>query len=92
MLAVLPGWPLRKRRYTVGHEGRNFSVDVFEGPLAGLVVCEAEDQSPEAIRRRVFPPWASREITADPFFSGANLARLTAGELKARLDAIAAPR
>jgi CYTH domain-containing protein len=33
LLAALPGSRLRKRRYTVAHAGRNFSVDVFEGAL-----------------------------------------------------------
>ncbi len=85
LLAVLPGRRLRKRRYTVAHGGRNFSVDVFEGPLQGLVQCETEAESPEAVRAVVFPPWAAREVTDDAFFTGANLAGVTAVELKARL-------
>ena len=90
MLATLPGRPLRKRRYTVNHNGRGFSVDLFEGALAGLVMCEAEADSAEAIRAVAFPPWAAREVTDDAFFSGGALCRLTAAELKARLDALAA--
>jgi hypothetical protein len=89
MLSALPGRPLRKRRYTAAHDGRGFSVDVFEGPLTGLVVCEAEADSAEAIRAVMFPPWAAREVTDDPFFTGGNLSRLTAVELTARLDALA---
>ena len=88
LLAALPGRRLRKRRYTVAHGGRNFSVDVFEGPLQGLVQCEAEAESPEAIRAVVFPPWATREVTDDAFFTGANLAGVSAVELRARLDAL----
>lgn len=85
MLSALPGRALRKRRHTVAHAGRAFSLDVFEGPLTGLVLCEAEADSAEAIRALAFPPWAVREVTADPFFTGANLARMTAGQLTARL-------
>jgi CYTH domain-containing protein len=84
-LAALPGRPLVKRRHTVAHGGRAFGVDVFEGVLAGLTLCEAEAASPEAIRALVFPPWASREVTADPFFTGGHLAGVTAAELAARL-------
>jgi CYTH domain-containing protein len=89
MLAKLPGARLRKRRHTVVHSERAFSVDVFEGPLEGLVTCETEAESAAAIRALVFPPWARLEVTADPFFTGASLARLTAQALKARLDALA---
>ena len=92
MLSNLPGRALRKRRYTVSHDGRGFSVDVFEGLLAGLVLCEAEAGSAEAIAALTFPPWAAREVTADPFFTGAELARSTAAQLKARLDAMRSGR
>ena len=84
-LAALPGRPLAKRRHTVEHGGRGFSVDVFDGALAGLILCEAEAPSPEAIRALAFPPWASREVTDDPFFTGGHLAGVTAAELAARL-------
>ena len=86
MLSALPGHALRKRRHTIEHAGRAFSLDVFEGPLTGLVLCEAEAESAQAIGALSFPPWAVREVTADPFFTGAELARLTAEQLKAGLD------
>ncbi|HEY1426584.1 MAG TPA: hypothetical protein VGF50_07930 [Caulobacteraceae bacterium] len=86
-LAALPGRPLRKRRYTILHAGRAFSLDVFEGALAGLAICEAEAPTAEAIRAVRFPPWAAREVTADPFFCGGELSRVTADELAARLGA-----
>src|SRR5580692_4953592 len=41
-LTALPGRPIRKRRHQVPHAGRLFGVDVFEGALAGLILCEAE--------------------------------------------------
>ena len=41
----LPGQRLRKHRYRVEHGGHPFSVDVFTGALAGLILCEAEAQS-----------------------------------------------
>ena len=90
LLAGLPGRPLRKRRYTVAHDGRAFSVDVFEGALSGLVMCEAEAESATAIRAVTFPSWAMHEVTDDAFFTGGNLCRLTAAELAAGLDALSA--
>jgi hypothetical protein len=84
-LAVLPGRPLRKRRHRVAWGERGFGVDVFEGALAGLILCEAEAESAAAIKTLAFPPWAGREVTADSFFAGGNLSRVTADELKRRL-------
>jgi CYTH domain-containing protein len=84
-LAVLPGRPIRKRRYRVAHAGALFGLDVFEGELHGLVMCEAESDSAEAIRRRDFPPWTLREVTGEPFFTGGALAGLSASDLAARL-------
>jgi CYTH domain-containing protein len=86
--AVLGGAPARvivKRRYRVEHDGRGFGVDVFEGELAGLVLCEAEADSREAIMALAFPPWAVREVTADPFFTGGHLSTITATELAEKL-------
>ena len=91
-LADLPGRPLRKRRHRVAHGGRTFGVDVFEGALAGLVTCEAEADSAEAIAMLAFPPWATHEVTADPFFTGGHLSGLAAGEVQARLvELVGAP-
>jgi len=85
-LSALPARMISKRRYKVPHGGRDFGADVFEGELAGLVLCEAEAGSREAIVALQFPPWATREVTGDPFFTGGHLSTLTAVELRARLD------
>ena len=87
VLAALPARVISKRRHRLDHDGRPFGVDVFEGELVGLVLCEAEAESREAILALTFPPWAAREVTADPFFTGGNLSTITAGELARRLAA-----
>jgi CYTH domain-containing protein len=84
-LAVLPGRTITKRRYRLAHGGRGFGVDVFEGELAGLVLCEAEADSRAAVMALTFPPWAGGEVTDDPFFTGGNLCTLSAADLAARL-------
>jgi CYTH domain-containing protein len=73
-LAVLPGRTLRKRRYRYEHEGQRFSLDVFEGARAGLVLCEAEAPSLETLRALVFPEFVLRDVTAEPEYNGWNLA------------------
>ena len=85
LLSGLPGRPLRKRRYRTTWRGAVFGVDVFEGALEGLVLCEAEAESPDAIQAIAFPPWAAVDVTLDPFFTGGNLVQLASPELKDRL-------
>ncbi len=65
-LAVLPGRALRKRRYRYEQGGQRFSIDVFEGTHAGLVLCEAEAPSLEVLRALTFSAFVLGDVTADP--------------------------
>jgi adenylate cyclase len=74
MLERLCAWPLiEKTRYRVPVAGRTWDVDVFEGENAGLVVAEVE--LPSADAEVVLPAWAGAEVSADPRYHNANLAR-----------------
>ena len=86
-LAVLPARTIIKRRYRLAHGGRTFGVDVFEGALAGLVLCEAEAESRAAVMALAFPTWVGCEVTDDPFFTGGALSGITAADLAAKLIA-----
>ena len=88
LLRALPGRPLVKRRYSVPP----FGVDIFEGALVGLRMCEAEADSREALADIPTPRWLGPEVTADSRFSGGVLARTTFGEMRVALDdLLAAP-
>ena len=65
MLAHLCAAPLiEKRRHTIAVGGHIWTVDVFEGALAGLTLAEVElAHADETI---AIPPWAGREVTDDP--------------------------
>lgn len=82
-LAVIPAATIAKRRYRVD----GFGLDVFEGELAGLMLCEAEAPTLEAAQALAFPTWAAREVTTDLFFTGGSLCRTGATIIKARLAA-----
>lgn len=82
--AILPGADIVKRRCAVEHAGRTFSVDLFLGRLDGLAICEAEAATRDDILALAFPPWAAVEITADAFFSGANLATAAPADVRRR--------
>jgi hypothetical protein len=81
--AGLSGARLVKRRYTVS----GFSLDAFEEVLTGLLLAEVEVESPEALGGIEPPPWGRCEVTEDPFFTGGNLCRASAEDLRARLAA-----
>ncbi len=74
-------WPLtdgrrvEKCRYVVPFEDLAIEVDVYEGPLGGLVVAEVE--FPDAARADVFTPpdWFGREVTDDGRYKNQSLAR-----------------
>ena len=70
-LAILP--VIAKVRYQVRHTDHLWDLDVFSGANAGLVLAEIELE--RADERFALPPWAGAEVTADPRYSNANLAR-----------------
>ncbi len=77
-LAALVGCRLVKRRYSVPP----FGVDIFEGALAGLRMCEAEADTAQDVAVIRPPDWAGSEVTGDPRFTGGELATLIEGDLR----------
>jgi CYTH domain-containing protein len=88
LLDVLEGDRLRKTRHYHNYLGRVFSIDVFEGELDGLVLCETEAGGLEELIRIEPPAYAKRDVTEDPFFTGANLCRTTRAELLEKLSTL----
>jgi CYTH domain-containing protein len=84
-LSALAGADLRKRRYYVDVEERVFGVDVFEGALAGLVLCSIETDTVEELGGVALPRYAGAEVTHDPFFCGGGLCFATKEELERAL-------
>lgn len=77
VFAVLPARVLRKSRYSLPPLG----VDVFEGPLRGLVLAEAEFGSDEEAAAFAVPAAAVAEVTYDARFSGGRLSAVDRPEL-----------
>ncbi len=74
-LAALPGRRLQKRRYTYAHEGHAVGIDVFRGPLAGLVLAEIELDLEAELRALPLPGFAHSEITELALFTGSERVR-----------------
>jgi CYTH domain-containing protein len=89
LLDGLEGDRLKKTRYYHNHLGRLFSVDVFEGELEGLVLCEIEADSLEELMAATPPDYATTEVTEDAFFTGGNLCRVTRVEIERKLSTFA---
>ena len=76
LLAGLPGVRLTKTRHHLrAPAGVTMSIDRFHGLLEGLILAEAEFDDPEALKAFPMPDFALREVTDDPCYGGAHLAR-----------------
>ena len=78
LLRSLPALELVKTRYHLLLDGRWWSLDLFDGPLAGLELVEIEAADAASLAALVPPPWAAKEVTHDPRFQGGSLARSNA--------------
>ena len=74
LLSTLCDPPLiQKQRYKIEYAGMVWEVDEFEGENQGLVVAEVElSNAQQAI---VLPDWIDREVSDDPRYFNANLAK-----------------
>lgn len=74
MLASLCDGPiLQKVRYRIVRDGLVWEVDIFEGAAAGLLVAEVELASPD--QNLTLPAWIGDEVTHDPRYRNAAIAR-----------------
>ena len=67
------GGRVEKTRHRIPHGGHTWEVDVFAGENAGLVVAEVELARPDEPVE--LPPWIGAEVTEDPRYTNAALAR-----------------
>jgi CYTH domain-containing protein len=86
VLSVFEGNELRKNRYPYEHEGRVYSVDVFLGPLRGLILAETDFESDEEMDAFPLPSFAFLDVTREELFTGASLFELTAEEIRRELE------
>jgi CYTH domain-containing protein len=77
-LAQMPAAALSKSRLSIAPYG----VDVFHGALAGLVLAEVEFASVEAAAALVPDAFCRAEVTADRRFTGGELVRATAEQVR----------
>jgi adenylate cyclase len=76
MATFAEGGIIEKVRNVVPWEGFEIEVDVFAGALEGLVMAEMELGDAKEWPR--LPAWLGREVTGDPAYQNAALARAAA--------------
>ena len=55
---------LEKVRHTVPFGGLNWTIDLYTGPLSGIVLAEVELKHPN--QQLQLPPWVGEEVTNNP--------------------------
>jgi adenylate cyclase len=73
MLKKLAPRRVSKTRYRIPFRGKEWEVDVFDGPNAGLIIAEIELQSEEEAFEK--PDWVGEEVTRDHRYANSELAR-----------------
>jgi CYTH domain-containing protein len=74
LLERLAAHELAKRRYKLLDDDNLYSVDVFEGDLAGLVLAEISFETEEELDAHVPPAFAVADVSRDVRYTGAALA------------------
>jgi len=88
--STLAGFALTKTRHYHEWNGVIFSIDVFEGELSGLVLCETEQaDSLDQLRAIRFPNYARWEVTENQFFTGGQLCRAARTQMIHEVNAAA---
>lgn len=64
---------IEKERYYISFQGMTWEVDCFSGGNAGLVVAELELEHED--QSFALPPWVGAEVSEDPRYFNASLAR-----------------
>jgi len=75
LLATLPARTLRKTRYHLPIDGQWWSLDAFEGALAGLETIESEADDAASLAALVPAEWATKEVTHDARYQCGALAQ-----------------
>lgn len=71
------GLIITKKRYLIPLNHKlTIELDIFEGPLAPLVLAEVEFESEEEALAFTPPEWFDKDVTKDPSFSNSALSQM----------------
>lgn len=84
------GREVRKNRYFHEFDNMQVAFDVYLGQLSGLKTAKFVFDDLDKMAAFLPPPFASIEITGDPFFAGENLVDMTAADIRSKLTSATA--
>ncbi len=73
VFAALPSHIIQKRRFLVREDGHDFSLDRFDGALAGLELAEIEMTDDAELRNLPDPAWTVRDVSRNSRYQGGTL-------------------
>jgi CYTH domain-containing protein len=82
---IFEGDEIRKNRYPYEHEGRQYEIDFFLGPLLGLILAKVRFATDEEMISFRPPAFATLEVSGEEIFAGGRLVHLSADELRSEL-------
>jgi CYTH domain-containing protein len=82
VLSIFEGNETRKNRFAYKHEGREYTVDLYLGPLWGLLIAKTTIELDLTSDPAPMPEFAKVEITNEPLFTGPKLADRTIEEIR----------
>ncbi|MBE0427250.1 MAG: hypothetical protein IBX72_11485 [Nitrospirae bacterium] len=72
-LSIIAGKKIHKVRYYYPYNGRTAEIDVFQGPLEGLVLVDFEFKTTEEKDNFVMPDFCMADVTQEEFIAGGML-------------------
>ncbi len=75
LLSKADGLVICKVRHRIPWNGYIIELDIFDGPLAPLVLAEVEFAAEEEAMAFVPPDWFGRDVTMEPEYSNSNLSK-----------------
>src|SRR5438876_2829146 len=85
-LAIFEANEIRKNRYRLKFQDRQFSVDMFLGDLFGLVLAEVSFETDEEMDNFPSPPFAVADVTNNEIFTGGRLSELIFEDIRKEIE------
>jgi|TARA_B100002003_G_scaffold40450_1_gene36017 CYTH domain-containing protein len=86
-LSELKGRRIDKVRYHLDHNGRTAEVDVFQGPLKGLVLIDFEFDDENEKDNFEMPDFCLKDVTQEVFIAGGMLCGKSYDDIEEELNA-----
>lgn len=85
-LSTLSTKKVQKNRYYLTNNGVDYEIDVFKGPLEGLVLADVEFDSLEGKASFQMPRWCLVDVTQEKFIAGSMLCGKTYAKIEEKLN------